>query len=575
MNTEIQTLDNFTYLVTKTKKDKEVNKLLLTAIIEIIGTGKNIEAWLVKIFFENKEETRILPADIFSSRSKWITWLGVESSWFGTANDLELYKHFLISNAAAEKIIILDSFSGRYKNGKINLIVADNGIYVHPNSDPMPYDNGKKLLNIDTETIYITQGNTLEALRPFHKYRPQNDVDPKDFLELWHNLFGDHVLLNALLGWMLAIFFMPEVIVARGERFFPYFFLQGNTEAGKTALLRVAIKLFGIDYSSNYCETSPFVEFWHLSRVSLIPLWRDEYREKGKWVLQKEAMARSLYAMDQIEKGVSATEIVPYKPLTTWLLSGEGSPRDPAYLRRCIKFILHKNLKVDLVKFKEAETRASTVFPSMLKQLWINGFSEKNFKEIYGEKLITSNYENEEKICYATLAAFFGVEFGQQVLKEANEYWKLASPENSEKDDTVNQFWTEVYQFGLQSNWFSASAYAKPKLLNYFEILKDEIYEKNEIRIKHAPLLEIITERLAWKDKSTMGRVAIKNLILEKYNAEEKITRINDTVTRSIIIDRKNIAEGDSLNEIIVAYSEAQESLESRDQRNINSSHWN
>ena len=544
MNKQIKETPHQTYLVWVSKEGKDCEKLLLTSTIRIIGEGSNVKLYLVEVTTKQGLEVRSLPPEVFSSRRAWIEWLK-EVSWFGSPDDLELYKAFLFEGAKRKNTIILENFTGRFVKDDIDLLVTMDMLMVK-GGENYSFEGDTVHIKGKERQYFITKKSNYEAMCLFNKFQPDIDtITPQEFLSTWYSLFKDQVLLSALLGWLLAVFFMPEVIKARGQRFFPYYFLQGNTEAGKTALLRCAMKLFGIDYISNYCEISPFVEYFHLSRTSLVPIWRDEYRERGKYVMQKESIARSLYTMDQIEKGISSTDTILYRPLTTWLLSGEGKPRDAAYQRRCIQFTLRKDQKIPLTDFLKIEDAANRMFPSMLLSLWKQGFNEEVWKKIYNMELVTPNSPNEEKIAYATLAALFGEEVGIKAVNAANEYWAKSDDETSSRDDTVNQFWTEIYQYFMDRNYFSIPTNGKPKAAAYFE------QKDGEIIIKYAPLIELIVNTPAWKDKTTLDRVSVRNLVLEKYDIKIALKRINEKVAKVLVIPANKVTEADNLQDIV------------------------
>lgn len=556
---QIKLTGDQTYIEWKSKKDGMISKLLLNAVIKVVGFDENSKIALVKIKTSKMEESRLLDFKVFSSRTKWIAWLN-RISWLGSQENMEFYKMFLNDTGQASPMIILNSFTGRYTKDEIDLLITDLGVFDRENH-LYPYNDGFVVFQIKEKWIYVSPCEDFTR-RLFGTYKAflENPI-PNSFLDTWYSLFGDRALMTALLGWLLSVFFMPEVLDCRGQNFFPFYFLHGNTEAGKTALLENALKIFGISYGSNYCDTSPFMESWHLSKTSLIPIWRDEYRERGKYVLQKESFARSLYGLVPIEKGTADQSIKTYRPLTTWLLSGEGTPRDQAFIRRCVIFAMDKKNKVAKKAFYEAAEKASIIFPAMLKDLWLKGFDKKIFKQIYVMSLQSANAEAEEKICYATIGALFGLDAGVAALNEANEYWlKSDSKDSIPKDDTVSQFFTDVYHFCVSNGWLQAPMNGKPKMFSFIEVTADEI------RINHKPLIEAVTERSNWTNKSSHGR-DIANLMVEKYNAERKTVKIHGHVAYALIINIDQATHDDSLQRIISAYEEAEESVKEKEAR--------
>lgn len=558
---EFEVKENQTYLTQTDKKGATVGRVVLNASIEIIGYDALRSRALVEIVTVEGVESRVMDFNVFTGRSQWIKWLN-PLSWFGTQGNLELYKQFLMDTRQKNSMIILNEFSGRYVEEGIDVLVAADGVYVK-NDGFYLYQNGSIIFHAGGKMVYASPCKD-HGRQLFGMYKPskENLESPEDvFFKTWFSLFGDKVLMNALLGWMLAVFFMPEVLMCRKQRFFPFFFLHGNTEVGKTALLESAIKLFGVIQGANYGEVTPFVEYKHLSSTSLIPIWRDEYRDRGNNNLAKEGLARSLYSLTQVEKGTADQQLLAYKPLTTWLLSGEGSPRDQAYLRRCIRFTMNKKARVTSLIHQESADMADTLFPSMLKYLWLKGFDKKAFNQVYNLQLETPNGEKEEKICYAALGALFGVKVGTVALQEANAYWKEKINDGKfDTDDTVNQFWTDVYHQAVQNGWLQAPANGEPKLFSYIDVIE------NEVRIRHRPLIEAITERMNWQNKSSHGR-NIKNLIIEKYGAGIQTVNLHGCSAHALVIDKWKILEDDSLIDLVAAHAKAVESQEEKERR--------
>lgn len=148
---------------------------------------------------------------------------------------------------------------------------------------------------------------------------------------------------RTVLGWTLANFFMPEILAKYG--IFPFFFLHGKMESGKSTIANWISSFFGLTQKGFSMHTSSVVGITRItSQFSMIPVWLEEYRSGDHEIARKNNFLRGVYDRSTILKGTKvANELKTYTARSTLIISGEETPKDAALNSRCFMFPLHRD----------------------------------------------------------------------------------------------------------------------------------------------------------------------------------------------------------------------------------------
>lgn len=191
----------------------------------------------------------------------------------------------------------------------------------------------------DPEREYIRQGIGLEA-----KWSINEDTDTEDAREdvreivetLSYTRDADRFL--PVVGWFYATPLAPLIHDWEGE--FPLLNVTGDTEAGKSATLRVLTKLFGLDGTPFDAEKeSEFTLTRTLAGSNATPVWLDEYKPNN-WSDRKRNqlhnLLRAVTRRSTVQRGNADKTTDDYLLQAPVVVSGEQRIQGPAEQRRCL-----------------------------------------------------------------------------------------------------------------------------------------------------------------------------------------------------------------------------------------------
>ena len=321
-----------------------------------------------------------------------------------------------------------------------NIAIKDRKVY-HPDSDGIFWIEGKgykpQSLSVDP------RGNDIEDAIP--ALYLEDDFEIKKIAQKLKKNIGSYQAYICL-GWVIATIFSRAIFEEIGN--FPFLFLHGKRESGKTTLMRWLMKFFGIESDGvSIDESSQNYIMRSLSYYSSIGVWFDEYRNE-KSITRKDGYLRSAYNRQLSGKGVkSAFGARAYKVKGTLAISGEELPRDSGLFTRCVPLQLSAN-KRNREPYK-----------------WLNRMSEKfsgftfhllkNYNEYKDEILNTIN-ELKQKLVQQEItdrtAENWAIMAGSfyAMIKEDQEFieWVLDScvevRETAEDEHMLNVFWNDV-----------------------------------------------------------------------------------------------------------------------------------
>ena len=525
------------------KQVKESQKMILNLTLDILAKEKEKEIYLIKMTYGIKNtETKYKILDLSKLRNKNdLASVIAPGSFWGSGSDLESLKYFWREKADSKELVVLNDFGGKYEDDENSFIVCKNKIIILKKDSVNVYIeelyNNQIALNLGSKWYWI---DFIDSGFPerFLPSIPNAEIEYKEFLEVWYSQYKNQVLLSSVLGWFIACFYINEVIKLIGQDHFPLFLVTGGTENGKTSLIANCLKFFGLNYiGSNYTTTSKFIEEKQLSQLSRIPIWRDEFRNEGKaW--EKESTLRSIFNRTPFEKGSANQKQIAYKPLTTLLLTGEDYMEDPATRRRFIIFDMHENEKISKEEFLEITILASKIFPRAFLAMLKKGFDTNTFIRLVKLQLRTANAEEMEKITYAALGAVFGEALGIKAIESANEYW-ISKIEKAEKiKDTTEMIFEAFHAFATHKGLYNNTEWGSGDL----SISKYIVIIDNEMRIHHAPLIDLALQSKFLPPNFSFSKKKIRDMILDKFKVEAKRARMGNVTNFCIIIPKDKMA---------------------------------
>ena len=568
-----------------TKEFKEIGNFYIDCIAFGLDTSKNTQ-YLINL----NGELRVIDASFISMLTKLRTFVR-PYVWHGTPQDTEALAELIfekVKSSGEHNLIVIRDYVGLYrsnlttnvkneepKNEKsIEFWVFKDCIVVTKKNNERCHevigipDSGTILL--DDLYIVIDQSNINKALIPNYVSQDSQNYSSEEFMADWLSQVKNPTLLYSLLGWMISSIHLELVNSLRKTEFFPFFVITAATESGKTSLLANCIKFFGLSYiGENFAASvTRFVETVEFSRVSHIPIWRDEYKNE-KYALEKEGWLRSVYTRSSSSRGDASQNVHQYPTNATLLLTGEDITEDPALSRRMIKMRLKKNEKVSKAEYQALTKKATAHFPKMFPHVLKTPFNTKVFSEIFNDpnNVIDGDTDQQDELmCYASVGAVFGKGEAMKAIKAAQKY-HLETKDDvvNQKQVTVDDFFNSVNAIFMERGWYDESYDQKPKALNFFYFPDRQAPRSvgygddgnpavgsKKVYIQFNPLYSIAMKYRSSNDYKWSKR-ALGQLISEAYDAVSEPRRFDNKNARVMIIeDYDNYADtfGDLMSHI-------------------------
>jgi len=479
----------------------------------------------------------------------------------GSADDLESLVAMMAEKiilSGEKKLIVIKNFVGFYEHPELSFwIFQDRILITHKNKTKLKQNQEvllgtQEVLKIEDFWISIDQTGLNKSLIPV--FVSPDGYTKEQFLTEWLAQVKNKMLLYSLLGWIISSFFLDKVNQLRKVRDFPFYVVTAGTEVGKTALLSNCIYVCGVSYTGeNYASSvTPFVEMIEFSRVSHIPIWRDEYKNE-KYAKEKESWIRSVYTRSNSSRGDKDLSTRSFPTRATLLLSGEDITEDPAVARKMIKMRLTSQDKVSKDEHEQNTKNATKNFSKAFPMILNSHFDEDVFLDIFDHnKIPNDSIMKDELMCYASLGAIFGKSVAEKAIQTSIEGHALKQGELiNEKNVTAEEFFSTLDAFFLERSWYESLYNAKPKVLDYFYNLKT----KDTIYLKFAALHSLLGRYKA-KDEYRWSRKAIGQLILETYNVKIEPRVVDDWGSSRVMIfedvDQLTDVVGDLFQRIIM-----------------------
>lgn len=241
-------------------------------------------------------------------------------------------------------------------------------------------------------------------------------LDMKEVKAKMQETIGQNEACLAI-GWISAVPFMEEIF--RSYRSFPFFFVTGRWQSGKTTIAEWCANFFGIeDAGKAISQTTAVAIQRSLAYYSCLPFCLDEYRNT-KEVKSKDGFLRNVYNRQSAGKGLRDSDfgLRDAKVRGTMIISGEETPKDGALQSRCIVLFVSKanRTKDNYPWFMQNRTNFSHHFydlikrkPSLVHQFMASLAEWKKFFEKEGINERTA-------LNYATVVAGHTIVYGDDI----------------------------------------------------------------------------------------------------------------------------------------------------------------
>lgn len=472
----------------------------------------------------------------------------------------ETYETNLTTGKTAE-LVYLKNYQGRLTDGSLDCWILAKEIYqrgelVNEYEYIADFKIGSKRYYIDNTNL--TDELKLQCVQMGERGQK---IEAKDLIKDWLSQYGNKELLYCALGWFSATIYMQEVMDAMGAKRFPMFAVSGITQTGKTSLLTMLMRFWGMNVAaSDYTQISPFVELGQLSSMHNGVIWRDEYRDRVGQSINKENILRSLYDRSTITKGTASQDYKLYRPGAAFLLSGEDVTLDPAIRRRFIYFMLHQSDKITGTDWEVAQVNSELYNWRMFYHAIEHGFDKRLFNKYQKEsksKVVTSNDTGEMSVVYGALAAVWGEEIAEDAIR-LNQNLHIsggASPIDELRNVNIAEQFLEftVMVLSNKSYWNGRTIggdYQRPQALTYFRQRVD-----GRININSKALIEqMFKDGFCFETK--LSKAAVRKALFEMLKPEDKVIKMGKESIRGWIVDPSIFNEDHPLSLIISTLNE-------------------
>jgi hypothetical protein len=192
----------------------------------------------------------------------------------------------------------------------------------------------------DPELVYLPVSGE-SPLTGRLRYRVPNPLERVAVVQAFYERvwkLNELTVVGALIGWFFSTPSKPHI--QHQINHFPILNVWGTMGAGKTSLLRLFWKLFGVDSELLACTDTEFSLLSLLSATSSIPLVFDEFKPydmKPDQVRRFERILRRVYDGDTEHRGRPDLRLIAYRLMAPVAVAGEVSvARQPAMRERII-----------------------------------------------------------------------------------------------------------------------------------------------------------------------------------------------------------------------------------------------
>lgn len=451
--------------------------------------------------------------------------------FYGKEEDLRKIWHYLFIKQTGKFVNRIDCFG---YHDELDTWFFNNIAYTKDNFHLIDENN---IFWID-DTGYKMPENYKDFEPPIINIDQDVKININDIRDNMSKTLGED-MAKLILGWTIGILFMPEII----EEFevFPFLFFYGKTGAGKSTIVNWISHFFGFGQTKGFPMNGSSVAGIRnvCSKLSMMPVWLEEYRLDDDKISGKNAFLRSVYDRSSILKAtLKADEIKVYKARSTIILSGEQYPNDSALNSRCILVSLFKENrdKASYLWMENNKSLFSCITNEILKkrkEYW-NNIKEKIYKYKHEFESSEENISNRLTMHYSILGGISEVILGDdQNFRYFLGDISITDEKKRQKEQALNVFLSDVYDlYGTSKIKFMPG-----KILDndMFAFYFNGCYSEWEQHFKGIR-----------KDIPASKNVLKEEMQKSKWFLKQKTIRIENKPLRCFIIDKnsKELPEG-------------------------------
>ena len=266
---------------------------------------------IINTYYQKKSVNEVLP-EVFTSSQKIKSFLSKQGNFIIKANDKQLQDIIeIILNQECNEVKIIAKLGFDNKCGWLYEEIKNNNVIL---SDTTVYDGEKPHL-------YTT--HNLDIINTADKF---SQISTNS-----HSLFGFLYCISCL--------FYNEIMTK--YKSFPFLFITGKSQAGKTNYAKLLMQLFGFKNADGlvYPASTKVGLLNSLQELGSIPLWIEEY--DGNNIKIPDDIFKSIYNGSAGTKGkIGGT--TSYKISSPLIFTGETSFETESIINRCITIIYNK-----------------------------------------------------------------------------------------------------------------------------------------------------------------------------------------------------------------------------------------
>ena len=431
---------------------------------------------------------------------------------------------------------------GRYilETDQIGWVGSENcwvfgNLGIKPDGDLMyPDNNGVFWLEkrgIKPSPLIISSGKNAMAGGIPQLYKGEGPA-AEEIRDKLADTIGDNEACVAM-GWAASVAFMEELHAYYSS--FPFLFVTGRWQSGKSTIASWIVRLFGIEQEGlSISQTTPVAIQRLLSYYSSLPVFLDEFRNT-KDVTMKNGFLRNAYNRQWAGKGIKSDfGLREAKVRGTLVIAGEETPKDGALLTRCIPiFVSKQKRRADHYKWFVANRMklSSFFYRILLKKKEIGPKFAEVFTE-WKEAFSQQGRDDRVSINYAAVVAGYAAVYGESDLGFAGWLMKETEAMQTEfrEEQAVSVFIEDLMALKTQKKLTS----------DYWAVENGKIY------LYFHGLHQIWAEQY----RKVRGEEAFKEGSIRSYLKEEpgyleinSVKRINGQMKKCIVFDAVGASE--------------------------------
>jgi len=426
------------YVATRQRGKSTYEEAISDFVMKIVATHDTMEGMKREVYFINEFGKRsnsfTIDGDCMASADKFRTFCIKKGdyTWKGTLDDLMTIWQSEFLTMDEGRVIVETSEVGWVDSEKCWIF---GNLGFNPKGEIMyPDQNGVFWLEkrgIKPSPLIVSGGKNAMAGGIPQLYKGEGPK-PEEIRDRLSDSIG-HDEACVVLGWAISVAFMEELHAYYSS--FPFLFITGRWQSGKSTIAAWVMRLFGIEQEGlSISQTTPVAIQRLLSYYSSLPVFLDEFRNT-KEVTYKNGFLRNAYNRQWAGKGIKSDfGLREAKVRGTLVIAGEETPKDGALLTRCIQIFVSRSKRTkDHYKwFVSNRTKMSSFFYGILSRkkdllpIFVEYFQE------WKETFTNDGRDDRVAINYAAVVAGYAVLFGTSDLGFAD--WLMKETESMQTE---------------------------------------------------------------------------------------------------------------------------------------------